>query len=102
MSMPVKPVADTPVMRIVTVRFYSYHLLRTIDFSYFLELLESEVPDVGRLVIEGMAEEARETAADSGRDGIVMVRERVHLFVSGDTGDERRRDLEAEVELNSP
>jgi len=89
-------------MRIVTVRFYSYHLLRTVDVNYLLELLASEVPDVGRVMIEEMAEQERGTAAHSDRNGIVMVRERIHIFVSGNAGDERRRDLEADVERRSP
>jgi hypothetical protein len=84
-------------MQIVTVRFYSYNLLRTIDLNLLLELLASKVPDVGRIVIEAMAKEERGSAAHTDRDGIVMVRERIHLFVSGTAGDERMRDLEAEV-----
>ena len=92
----------TPVMRIVTVRFYSCHLLRSVDLNYLLELLTSKVPDMGRLVMEAMGEEERRTAGPLDRDGIVEVRERIHLFVTGEGGDERRRDLEADVERNSP
>jgi hypothetical protein len=89
-------------MRIATVRFYSYPLLRTVDLNYLLELLASDVPDVGRVVSEPMAEGEREAAADRDLHGIVMVRERIHLYVSGEAGDERRRDLEADVERHSP
>ena len=70
--------------------------------NFLLELLASQVPDVSRVEVDQMAEEGKAAAARTDRNGVVMVRERIHIFVSGDAGRERRRDLEAEVERNSP
>jgi hypothetical protein len=87
-------------MRTVTLRYYSYRLLCTLDFNRLLERLISEVPDLSRVVIEGMAEDEKRIAAPTDKHGIVMVMERIHVYVSADGGDEeRRRDLEIEAEL---
>jgi hypothetical protein len=83
----------------VTVRYFSRHLLRTIDLNYLVARLVEVLPDFNRLVIEEMDEDEKSTAAQTDKHGIVMVLERLYIYV-GENGSERRRDLEEDVERN--
>jgi hypothetical protein len=84
----------------VTVRYFSRHLLRTIDLNYLVARLVDALPEFNRLVIEEMDDDEKRTAAQTDKAGIIMIFERLHIYV-GENGKERRRDLEEDVERNA-
>jgi hypothetical protein len=85
----------------VTVRYFSRHLLATLDINLLLARLTSDLPDLNRLLIEPMDENERRSAAPTDEDGIMIVRERIHIYVDGNC-ERRLRELEIDVERASP
>jgi len=89
-------------MKEVTIRYYGSNLLLTVDLNFLFSRLASQFRDLERFVIEVMDEDEKVTAAETDKHGIIMVRERIHIYIDS-AGDRRRlRDLEREVEDNSP
>jgi len=89
-------------MKEVTIRYYGSNLLLTVDLNFLFSRLASQFRDAQRFVIEAMDDDEKATAAETTKSGIIMVRERIHIYIDS-PGDQRRlRDLEREVEDNSP
>ena len=75
---------------------YSRPLLLTVDLNLLVASLAAELPELSRIIIEGMDEAERASSARPDADGIIVVQERIHIYVG--SGKQRRRDWETQIE----
>ena len=82
----------------VVIRYYSRHLLRSLNANAILERSMERFPDVHRIVFEPMSEAERSQAAYVDADQIICIQNRLFVYASGVHGLLRVNEVERDVE----